>query len=154
MWNLEVAYGIPAAAPLLVCYFASNQSTGEEIVQPLFKSMLTSRWLINVEEVYLHEAMFVQRAWLLPSATTSAAEAHWAQLRARSLTFRNFKVFSDGLQSEKSLVAVLRSINSEYLEWRVSRVSSTARVCHRYISYELASNSCFADPKFVEGSQR
>lgn len=123
-------------------------------MQSLFKSMLTSRWLINVAEVYLHEAMFVQRAWLLPSATTSAAEDHWPQLRARSLTLRNVKVFPDGLQSEKSLVAVLRSINSEYVEWRISRVSSTAREGHRYISYELACNSFFADPKFVEGSQR
>lgn len=61
MRDLEIPQDIPLAAPLLVCYFGSGLSTRKGIAKFFFEPMLTSEWLFNIPETYLHEAVFAER---------------------------------------------------------------------------------------------
>lgn len=76
MRKLGIPHSLPVATPIIVNYFGLGPVTGEGNSQPLFESMLTSEWLLNVAEAYFHEAAFAQSAWLLTSATASKAEKH------------------------------------------------------------------------------
>lgn len=76
MRDLGIPHSFPVAGLVIVDCFGSGPITGEGNAQPFFESMLTSEWLFNVAEAYFHEAAFAPRAWLLTSATASAAEKH------------------------------------------------------------------------------
>lgn len=81
--------------------------------------MVTTEWLFIIAEAYRHEAVFDQLLWLLPSATASAGEEHWAKLLTRAFAFRDVKAFPKRSLSGDGFLALLRRTTNKPLECRI-----------------------------------
>lgn len=145
MKDLEVPHGLPVAAPLAVTYFGLTPGVNQGNVGVLWQSMLALEWLFNIAEAFLHEAVFSQRAWLLPATTAEAAELHWPRFPRKVLADGVATALPQRLLSGEGLVALMQRVINEPRDRLVPRVSLTTGVRNLYACYDSGSDSFFED---------
>lgn len=62
MRDLEIPNTLAVTASRFSYYLGLGPSAGEGIVQSVFESMVTSKWIFNFAETFVHEALLAQRA--------------------------------------------------------------------------------------------
>lgn len=62
MRYLEISNSLVVTASRFSFYLGLGLSAGEGIVQSVFESMVTSEWIFNFAETFVHEALFGERA--------------------------------------------------------------------------------------------